>query len=227
MKKASELRIPFTWAERHPVLLERCLYIPGHYDKHDRWERVAWSDPRLFGNDQPVVIEYCSGNGEWISRRAKQNPHLNWVAVEKRFDRSRKIWARQQRESIANLFVICGDAVDFTRHYIPLQSVSEIFVNFPDPWPKRRHAEHRLIRKAFLDEVEKVMIPSGKAILVTDDLPYATQMLDAAAHQSRWRPLFPAPHYATEWPDYGTSFFCDLWREKGREIYFLHYEVAP
>ena len=225
MKSASDLRIPFVWAERRSVLLDRCLYIPGFFDRHEQWEIVPWN--HLFDCDQPVVIEYCSGNGQWICEKAREFPQFNWVAVEMRFDRARKIWARMMRESIPNLFVVCGEGVAFTRHYVPLQSVSQMFINFPDPWPKLRHAKHRIIRKEFFDEVEKILLPSGKATLVTDDFPYATQMLQVIRAQPKWKSLLPAPHFVTEWPDYGASFFCDLWKEKGRSIYYLHYEIIP
>jgi tRNA (guanine-N7-)-methyltransferase len=226
MKKASDLRIPFSWSERRPVLLERCLYIPGFYEKHEEWQPISWSDSRLFGNENPVAVEYCSGNGQWICEKAKQNPSMNWVAVEKRFDRARKIWARLHREALNNLFVVCGEAVVFTRHYAPLRSASQIFVNFPDPWPKLRHAKHRLIRREFLNEVEKTMKPNGEALFATDDFPYASQMLEEAACCPKWKPSFPAPHYTKVWPDFGDSFFRNLWKGKGREIYYMRFEVA-
>src|SRR4051812_938783 len=138
MKTASDLRIPFTWSERHTVFLDKCLYIPSFYEGHSEWRPLLWEDPELFGNQQPVIVEYCSGNGQWIAERAKQNPHINWVAVEKRFDRASQIWAKMKRENISNIFVVCGDGAIFTRYYAPAKSVSEIYINFPDPWPKLR-----------------------------------------------------------------------------------------
>ncbi len=55
--------------------------------------------------------------------------------------------------------------------------MAQVFVNFPDPWPKRRHPKHRIIRPEFLAELEGVMAPNGQAIFVTDDLPYAGEMI--------------------------------------------------
>src|SRR5690348_8334371 len=133
MKTAKDLKIPFAWEERRPILLDRFFYIPAEY------EYKAQNFP-FFVQDQPVIIEYCSGNGQWIGARAKQNPETNWIAVEKKFDRARKIWLKIHRENIPNLTVVCGEAVIFTRFYAP--PCSEIYVNFPDPWPKLRHAKH-------------------------------------------------------------------------------------
>ena len=226
VKKSSDLRIPFVWEDRRPVLLDRFLYVPDKYDRHEAWTVVPWSDPSLFGNDQPVAIEYCSGNGQWICDRAKQNPHINWVAVDVRFDRSRKTWARLHRENISNLYIMCGEAGVLTRHYIPKGSLSEVFINFPDPWPKLRHAKHRLIQAPFLARVAEASVPGALATFVTDDSVYATQMLRELAACPVWRPRLPEPHYALDWPDYGTSYFSDLWTKKGFNIHFIPYQLC-
>lgn len=224
MKTAKDLRIPFTWEERRPIVLDRFFYIPALYEKHEELGPLGWRD--WFGNDNPVYIEYCSGNGQWIGERALQNPHLNWVAVEKRFDRARKIWLKLHRENIPNLFVVCGEAQIFTRYYPPKESVSQVFVNFPDPWPKLRHAKHRLIQKQFLEEAARIVAPQGKATFVTDDWPYASQMLAELQSCPAWSPLLPAPHYTKDWNDYGNSFFAELWKEKGRSFHFIPFEKA-
>lgn len=224
MKIASDLRIPFSWEERRPVLLDHFLYVPDHYDRHEAWEPVLWSDTTIFGNSHPVALEYCSGNGQWICERAKQNPDINWVALDVRFDRSRKTWLRMHRENIPNLYVFCGEARVLTRHYIPKRSLSHIFINFPDPWPKLRHAKHRLIQAPFLLEMAELALPGAHATFVTDDETYSAQMLRELAKCPPWRPCLPEPHYALDLPDYGFSYFYDLWKKKGRNIYFIPYE---
>lgn len=222
MKTAKDLRIPFTWETRQPIVLDRFFYIPGFYNHHTEWGQISWEN--WFGNNQPVYLEYCSGNGQWIADRAKQNPHLNWVAVEKRFDRARKIWLKVHREEIPNLFVVCGEALTFTRYYPPDASVAEIFVNFPDPWPKLRHAKHRLIQGEFLEAVARVVTPKGKGTFVTDDPPYASQMLEEIKKCQAWRFLLDAPHYTQDLHDYGNSYFAELWKTKGRSFHTIPFE---
>lgn len=224
MKKRTDLRIPFVWKDRHPVFLERLLYIPGFYDKHKEWSVLPWSDERFFHQNNPVMIEYCSGNGEWICDRAEQHPELNWVAVEKRFDRSRKIWARMQRKNLSNLFIICGEASAATEHYIPKDSLTEVFVNFPDPWPKPRHAKNRLITASFLQKLALATRSGGKATFVTDDPIYTAQILEELKGSQSWMHLIEAPHYTVDLPNYGTSFFADLWKQKGREIHYIPFK---
>ncbi|MBF8263826.1 MAG: trmB [Parachlamydiales bacterium] len=216
MKQASDLYIPFEWERRRPILLEKCLYVPDHYDGHDQLA-IDWNDPAVFEKKQPLVVEYCSGNGQWIAMMAKQNPLLNWVAVEMDFERARKIWLKIFRQNLPNLFVVYGEGLTFSRHYLPDKSVHEAYVNFPDPWPKRRHAKHRLISDAFVSEMDRILQPGSSAILTTDDAAYSDWII---RRFSQWQSAFAPMQYTTEWPSFGDSYFYSLWLGQQRTIRF-------
>lgn len=213
-------QIPCNWENRKPLLLERLLYIPNHYYKHEEFKFPSWKD--LFENDFRVCIEYCSGNGQWIIEKAQKNLSMNWVAVEKRFSRARKIWLKAKNIGIKNLYVVFGDANPFTQFYLNPKTVSEVYVNFPDPWPKKRHAKHRLIQKDFIKKLQKDLEVKGKITLVTDDQNYKEQMIQTFLEEA-WIPLFKKPYYTTKWPDFGDSYFEDLWKGKGRKIFYLQF----
>ncbi len=215
---APVLKIPFCWEERRPCLLDHLLYVPNPYDKHEAWHPVSWDT--LFGNDNPVYLEYCSGNGQWICEKAKEHPENNWVALDLRFDRCRKTWKRLHREKLANLYILCGDARILTRYYIPKKSISKIFINFPDPWPKRRHAKHRLTQEPFLQDMAEVLLDRGVVTFVTDDFAYKEEMQEALSKSPNWEALVNSLNP----PDYGPSFFSDLWKKRGRDIYLMQYE---
>lgn len=221
--KPKDLKFPFVWNERKPVLSQRVLFVPQYYDQHGEWKFPGWNAPEFFGNNHPVHIEYCSGNGTWILDKALQNPDQNWVAVEKKFERVRKIWSKVQNYKVPNLMIISGEALTFTRYYLPENSITSIFVNFPDPWPKKKHSKNRLFQFPFPKEVSRVVKNEGSAILVTDDPAYSLQMCDEMQKQSEWQSAFLPPFFVTEWPDYGTSYFDRLWREKGREIRYMQF----
>lgn len=211
MKSAKDLLIPFTWRERRPILLDRFFYIPSEYS----YSQEVFS---FFVLQQPVIIEYCSGNGQWVGDQARQNPHCNWIAVEKKFERARTIWLKMQREPLSNLCVVCGDALIFTHYYAP--PAREAYINFPDPWPKRRHAKRRLIKAEFLQAILRIVVRQGKVTCVTDDPIYAKEILQEFEKCSDWKFLF----HRNEWPSYGGSFFKDLWIGKGRAIHYITYE---
>jgi tRNA (guanine-N7-)-methyltransferase len=211
VKTAKDLIIPFSWEDRRPILLERFFYVPA------KFSYVPEIIP-FFQVQKPVMIEYCSGNGQWIGERAKQNPHLNWLAVEKKFERARQIWLLSYRENLPNLVVACSEGLIFTRYYAP--KAAEIFINFPDPWPKLRHAKHRIVRREFLNELSKIIDSGGKATCVTDDPGYAKEMVQQFQSCPDWKFLFNL----NEWPEYGKSFFNDLWKKRGRKINYLCHE---
>ena len=211
--KPKDLKNPFNWDQRKPAITDNVLFVPNHYTRHQEFTFPPFQ--KIFNNSNPIHIEYCSGNGEWIIARAEQNPHINWVAVEKQFPRVRKIWSKSQNRQLKNLFIICGEALTFTQNYIQKPTFSAFYVNFPDPWPKTRHAKHRLICEPFATEIARCALPSSTATFVTDDYPYATQMLEVMTVHPNWQ----NPTRTILGEGTGESFFDRLWRSKGRQIH--------
>lgn len=222
--KPSDLKRPFRWQHRKVLLEDGILHVPDFYKDYSDFTFPGWESPEIFGNSNPVHVEYCSGNGKWILERAIANPDINWVAVEMRFDRIRKIWAKLKNHELKNLLIVCGEACLSTEHYFPSNSVAATYVNFPDPWPKDRHAKHRLIQKPFVDQVARILKPDGRMTLVTDDKAYCQQMIEEFTGCSTMESIFPVPYFVTEWPDYGTSYFDELWRSKGETIHYQQYK---
>lgn len=219
--KPKDLKCPFRWDNRRPLLHEGVLYVPTYYDKH----KVGAPDfLSVFQNDCPCLMEFCSGNGDWVVGKALQFPKWNWIAVEKRFDRVRKIWSKMKNHGVQNLLIVCGEAMTFSKEYLPPQVIDEIFVNFPDPWPKRGHAKHRLIQTSFAEECARVSKDNGSLMLVTDDPDYSQQMIEVMTNHSSWESSLQPPHFLTEWPGYGDSFFETLWRAKGLTIHYHQFK---
>lgn len=219
--KPKDLWIPCCFENRRPLIIQRLLYIPLNYDKHQKFSSLNFE--RIFPRKQPAAIEYCSGNGQWIIEKAKQNPQVNWIAVEKRLDRVRKIWAKMHNDGLGNLFVVFSEAETFTKYYLKEEQISFVFINFPDPWPKQKHAKHRLIQKDFLSDLAKVLNRSGEITLVTDDEKYKDQMIKTFQNAEPFHSLYPSPFYQTKLETYGSSFFENLWKSKGRNIFYLKY----
>lgn len=217
--KPKDLKAAFTWEQRRPLIDDRIFHVPTYYDNYAAFPFPGWASLPLFGNENPVCIEYCAGNGGWILERAKRAPELNWVAVEKRYDRVRKIWSKIKNEKLNNLLAVCGEAWLFTHHYVPSHSVEEVFINFPDPWPKQKHEKHRLMKPGFLDELSRILKEGRRVTFVSDDADYvaSTEALFLA------HPPFVSAQHVRDLPEYGTSWFESLWRKKGREIHYLQF----
>lgn len=140
--------------------------------------------------------------------------------------RARKIWSKIKNYELDNLFVICGEGFLATRHYFPSDSVQEVFINFPDPWPKRRHANFRIVQTPFIREMQRILKQDGLLTMVTDDKDYSAAMIKVLLDCDGFDSVYPSPYFVTDNEDYGTSYFEDLWRQKGKEIYYHQFKKA-
>lgn len=224
IQEKKKLYIPCSWEERKPVLLDqdKVFFVPSFYQEHQSYEHNLFLENLMFLQKRPIILEYCSGNGEWIVNKAIKHPDINWIAVEIRLDRVKKIYSKLHQNHLDNLFIVYGEAETFSRYYIPTQALSAIFINFPDPWPKKKHAKHRLMREDFLKELQRTIIPKGLFFFTTDDFETVGRVKDLLQGSS-FASVYPDPFYINHWQDFGSSYFDSLWREKNRNIYYLQY----
>lgn len=130
----------------------------------------------LFSSPGPIELELGSGDGSFLVEYASVNPAVNFVGIERLLGRLRKIERKAHRRNLANVRAIRIENVYFTQYLLPPKSIRAIHVYFPDPWPKRRHRQNRLINEVFPALAERVLIPGGAVFLRTDDRDYFTQM---------------------------------------------------
>lgn len=223
--RPGQLIYPFAREQVRSIFVrDRVWFVPCCGVDLATYHFPGWGAPEFFGNSQPVHVEYCSGNGAWIAAKAKECPQVNWVAVEKKFDRVRKVWSKIHNLGLQNLCVVYGEALQVTATYFPDASVSGVYINFPDPWPKRHHAKYRLVVPPFIEQLSRSLKAGATATLVTDDADYSAAMIrDFGAHAA-FASRLPSPYYAGERADYGRSYFEELWRGKGCEIRYHEFE---
>lgn len=120
----------------------------------------------LFGNDNPVYLEVGCGKGQFVFEIAKQNPNINFLAVEKS---ENVIFAACEKcAQVPNVrFLSCG--AEYLPKYIKSQSIGRIFLNFSCPFPKKRYASHRLTAPHFLKIYEDVMCDGAEIHQKTDN----------------------------------------------------------
>lgn len=221
--RPKDLKFPFVGDERHVMLHDHMWFIPSRVNEQS-FSFPGWSHPEVFGNSHPIHIEYCSGNGAWIADKALKYPHLNWVAVEKKFVRARKIWSKVKNLQLTNLLIICGEAHNATTQYFEDGIAGDVYINFPDPWPKTKHSKHRLIQPKFAQEIWRILQEGKSLTFVTDDVPYSEWLIRVMGSHAGFSSTYPDPFYVKDQPDYGPSYFDDLWRAKGREIRYHQFQ---
>src|SRR5436305_14359147 len=101
---------------------------------------------KLFGNENPVVLEIGSGKGRFLFSSAIEQPEVNFIGVEKSLHYHRVINERVEKRHLTNVRLINHDAFLVVRDMLPDASIREIHVYFPDPWPRQRYLKRRIIR---------------------------------------------------------------------------------
>jgi tRNA (guanine-N7-)-methyltransferase len=174
----------------------------------------------LFGNEHPLELEIGSGKGTFMTDQAKARPHVNFLGLE----RARKYWMyaadRLRRNGCLNSRMILGDAAVVLSEILADASLSAIHVYFPDPWPKKRHQKRRLIQRSFLEQVERVLEPSGRLQIVTDYEDYFEQIEHTVRASTLIETDYATPGSAGEGEIVGTNFERK-YRREGRPFYAI------
>ncbi len=131
------------------------------------------------GAPEAVFLEIGFGNGEFLAALAKDKPGgVVWGAEMSGACLGRAL-RRISRESISNVFLLCADARFLLRECVPSGSLDGIYMNFPCPWPKKKHARRRVSSGDFPPEIARVLKPGGFFELVTDEEWYGREVKNA------------------------------------------------
>lgn len=144
-----------------------------------RYSRI--SSQEIFGNSNPMVIEIGFGMGEATVQIAKDNPDINYLAIEVFLYGFTKVLSRIDQEGLKNLKIMRFDATEVLQDMIADNSVRGFHIFFPDPWPKKRHHNRRLIQVPFATLLASKLEKGGYIYCVTDWEEYAQQMIDVFA----------------------------------------------
>lgn len=113
--------------------------------------RGKWNS--VFKNNNPIEIEIGTGKGNFIIEKALTNPNINYIGIE-RYDSVIVRALEQIPDSVTNLKLIRMNAIDIDKIFD--KEVCTIYLNFSDPWPKKRHALRRLTSRVFLEKYEEI-----------------------------------------------------------------------
>ncbi|EUJ17864.1 tRNA (guanine-N(7)-)-methyltransferase [Listeria grandensis FSL F6-0971] len=123
---------------------------------------------QLFGNENPIHIEIGTGKGQFVTGMAKANPDINYIGIE--VVESVLITALDKAlvAGIPNLRLLSVDGADLLE-YFESSEVARVYLNFSDPWPKKRHAKRRLTNSRFLDIYKALLPVDGEIHFKTDN----------------------------------------------------------
>lgn len=124
---------------------------------------------QIFNNDHPIFIEIGMGKGDFILENAKRYPDINFIGIEKYSTVLAIAVNKGLKEGVPdNLRYMKEDAVMLPELFDKAE-VETIYLNFSDPWPKKRHAKRRLTYSSFLDIYKSILPMNGHLIFKTDN----------------------------------------------------------
>ena len=122
----------------------------------------------LFNNDNPINIEIGMGKGKFIIEMAKLNPNINYIGIEKYSSVILQATKKLENEKLDNLRLLNADATNLLDLF-DKKSIDLIYLNFSDPWPKKRQAKRRLTHENFLKIYDELLNENGEMHFKTDN----------------------------------------------------------
>jgi len=141
-------------------ILKKSMYVIKDPLKYkDNW----W---KLFNNNNPIHLEIGCGKCGFLIESAKRNPNINFIGIEKNASVI-TYGLKKLKEDLSNLYILNIDALKIDNIFD--KEISKIYLNFSDPWPKKRHEKRRLTSEIYLKKYDKVLKNNGFIVQKTDN----------------------------------------------------------
>jgi tRNA (guanine-N7-)-methyltransferase len=180
------------------------------------------------------ILEIGFGDGRFTAGLAQRNPQAQILAVEISVGSVLRALKRLKREGLQNVRVYHGEARFALRNLIAPKSLSQVYVNFPDPWPKARHEDNRLLQTGFFRRLSTRLQDGGALYLTTDHQEYwqFAQEQGQASGLFRVETVPPPPEtlvtkYALKWKEQNRSFYHAIFSKQGQAEPWTPLEVYP
>jgi tRNA (guanine-N7-)-methyltransferase len=136
---------------------------------------LPWPAPwaEIFGREAPLLIEIGFGSGISLINLAQTRPYANVLGVEIHLPGLRRVEERLSESDLSNLRLVQATGEQALWLLCRPGSVQGLIINFPDPWPKGRHQQRRLLNDAFLDLAATRLVPGAHLDIATDHEAYA------------------------------------------------------
>lgn len=194
--------------EKTKLLADAVEYVPENYFQ-------PFDLNAVFDRAAPLQVDIGCGDGTLLSALAQQNPHHNFLGIERMPGRVRTACRKIARGNLSNARVIQVESSYAIACLLPESSVSTFYLLFPDPWPKRRHQHRRVVNAEFLQSLHRALAPNGWFVVATDERDYfreIEQLIERSEKFSR---------ESLEQFDFPLTTFERHFRERGLEIYRL------
>jgi tRNA (guanine-N7-)-methyltransferase len=149
----------------------------------------------LLPDPRPIVWEIGCGHGHFLVRCAQEFPGKFCIGVDVRLQRLERSDRKRNRARLDNCHFLRAEAREFLLALPAGVSFEEIWVLFPDPWPKARHHKNRLLKPEFFEALAARAGEGAPLYFRTDHLEYFREVEAGVGRLVTWRLAENAP-----WP---------------------------
>ena len=212
---------------RHPLELDLEV-LRRERDGGRRWRQA-------FGAERPLRLEIGVGNSDFLIEVALKEPDYNYLGFEYSAKRVAKFLRSVERRAVGSIRMLrvsvlevldelaAGLVERLAGGLLDEASLDRIYINFADPWPKRRHEKHRVVRRATAAVFRRLLSPGGGISLRTDNWVYATGMIGALDGEPGLENLSGPGNFSLSPRDPFPTAYERKFLGEGRPIYYLEY----
>jgi len=176
-----------------------------------------------FGNTNPIKLEIGFGMGNFLIEMAAKEPASNFIGIDFYHKGIRKLMARIKKLQLENIRVVYGDIRSKISILFKDKELNTIYINFPDPWPKKRHIKRRLIKPEFIKQLAQKLSCEGITYLATDSENYAHEMLEYFNAETLFQNIDGQRGFLKERIDLPKTKYEKNFINAGEKIFYLEY----
>lgn len=151
---------------RHIRGAEETIAASPYVVQEPKMQKGRWEE--VFGNNNPIYIEVGMGKGRFIMELARLHPENNYIGIERYSSVLLRALQKMEEMELPNIRFMCVDAKELGEMF-EKGEVSQIYLNFSDPWPKDRHAKRRLTSPEFMKVYQQILAEDGRVEFKTDN----------------------------------------------------------
>lgn len=211
-----------SWVNPYRAKLQN--YQGRIFSLEEEVKEVSADIESLLANSTESFCEIGSGSGNHLVELGRRHPEASVFGFEIRYKRSVRTIEKADATGVENVYVLRMPA-EHIEEVFPAQSLARVYVNFPDPWAKRRQWKHRVLSAQFLDSMHRLLTEKGIVSVKTDHDEYFAYFLEILRADKRFACF-------AETTDYLKSEYCKdnietefemLFKHKGEKINFLSF----
>jgi tRNA (guanine-N7-)-methyltransferase len=199
-------------------MIEICSPLFLRYEAENQ---IDWQS--VFGNDHPLALEIGCGIGDFVAKTAQDRPDINFIAIDYYNKGCDSTCRRLDKLGITNVRVLRVEARKFMAAQIPENSLVALYINCPDPWPKKRHRKRRLVNRLFMEFVRVYLRQDADFYFATDFEDYGEDVAQFMAAQEGYVNILAPDLSRFDLDGYHRSKYMLKFMSEGKQIHFVHY----